>query len=45
VNDNDNYHVLCMSDDEQVLAVRADARSFVDPNGDPNPRTVVNVYR
>jgi len=39
VNDNDNYHQLCLATTDPAAAVRADPGAFVDPNGDPNPAT------
>jgi hypothetical protein len=43
VNDNDNYHELCLNTADPATRVRVDPESFVDPNGDPNPASELDI--
>jgi len=43
LGDNDNYMHLCLSTDESPLAVRVEASTFVDPRGDLNAETRLDL--
>ena len=43
VNDNDNFHQLCVVSNDPIAKVSMPANIVKDPNGDPNPDTEVIV--
>ena len=43
VNDNDNFHQLCIESNDPIAKVSMPANIVKDPNGDPNPDTEVIV--
>lgn len=43
LGDNDNYVQLCLEDSAPAVSVRVEAGTCVDPRGDPNEETSVNV--
>jgi hypothetical protein len=43
LNDMDNYIHLCLDTDARPLSIYLPADTVIDPNGDPNPDTLLNV--
>lgn len=43
VNDNDNFHQLCVESNDPIVKVSMPANIVKDPNGDPNPDTEVII--
>ena len=43
VNDNDNFHQLCVESNDPIVKVSMPANIVKDPNGDPNPETEVII--
>ncbi|MCF8278315.1 MAG: T9SS type A sorting domain-containing protein [Flavobacteriales bacterium] len=43
INDNDNFHQLCFSTNEEIVRISIIANTVEDPNGDPNSGSEIDV--